>query len=189
MTSPDPRSSLEEALRTAIDSFTGRRRIQISEDDIDELAKELEAVAADTDTDALLRSAILFGPDVEFPNLPTGPRLTGPDVLEAVAHYMDRQDDRAEVEAGMYSGFRANRDVQAHLREWAKVMREALSTVTDEGLDAARLDAAMAAAGIHVDLRGVERPAGCESCRKGVARIATEYRRLSQSRPPLSEPS
>ena len=75
--------------------------------------------------EAALRDAILFGPDVEFPNLPTGPRITGPDVLVAVAAWMDRKDDEWETEAGG-SGLRANRDVQAHLRAWSAALRQAL---------------------------------------------------------------
>lgn len=69
-----------------------------------------------------LRAAVRYGPEgVTFPNLPHHP--TGPDVLEAVAVWMDSVDDRDGS---------TNRDVQAHLRRWAAILR---ATLTEDETD------------------------------------------------------
>ncbi|HUW16455.1 MAG TPA: hypothetical protein VMW94_05215 [Actinomycetes bacterium] len=66
-----------------------------------------------------LREAILYGPEgVTFPNLPHHP--TGPDVLDAVAAWMDKVDDR---DPNPY----VSRSVQRHLRAWADRLRAALA--------------------------------------------------------------
>jgi hypothetical protein len=76
-----------------------------------------------------LRAALEYGPEgVVFPNLPHHPN--GPDVLEAVAYWLDKVDER---DGNTKPGHTA---VQDHLRKWAAKMRAALAATDGKPIDA-----------------------------------------------------
>jgi hypothetical protein len=81
---------------------------------LDELATDGFAVTRIWPEPAL-RKAVLFGPPVDFPNLPAQP--TGPDLLDAIAHWMDAVDAKSGND---------NHEVQEHLKDWANRLRAAL---------------------------------------------------------------
>jgi len=70
--------------------------------------------------DDALRTALLVGPDMFFPNLPSQPTL--PDVLDAVAFWMDAVDE---------ADGNPKHDVQRYLRERAVALRAALTTAPE----------------------------------------------------------
>jgi hypothetical protein len=86
----------------------------------DALADDEQALSDALDAaryrEARLRAALTFMPDVKFTNLPG---LTAPDILIAIAAWMDKVDGEAD---------NTNHDVQQHLRRWAAVMMDALAT-------------------------------------------------------------
>ena len=67
-----------------------------------------------------IEEAARFRASVTFTNL--DPQPEGPDLLDAIAAYMDRQDNALEERTGVTP----DRSVQVDVREWARELREAL---------------------------------------------------------------
>ena len=68
-------------------------------------------------------TATRAGDPVEFTHLSP----TGPDLLDAIAAYMDRMDDHAERDP--YRDGPVSREVQADVRRWAASLRAALDAL------------------------------------------------------------
>ena len=71
-----------------------------------------------------VRDAARFRASTTFTHF--DPQPEGPDLLEAIAAYMDRQDDAAEARDGVAK----DRTVQADVRRWAAALRAALGGPT-----------------------------------------------------------
>jgi hypothetical protein len=102
----------------------GSGGLSIAEDDAN-AALIVAAVNVLPDLLAVIDAA-QFRASVTFVDL--DPQPEGPDLLEAIGAYMDRQDDAYEercAERGDLDSV-ANREVQADVRRWASVLRAAL---------------------------------------------------------------
>ena len=123
------RSHMEQSINGCV--LCERRRsehVWVSLDDI--LVIEAEASAPSPETLALVE-AVRFRASTTFTSL--DPQPTGPDLLMAIAAYMDRQDDAAEARGDVEV---ADRTVQADVRRWAIDFRVALDAwlaKADEG--------------------------------------------------------